>query len=224
MTETLAWLTAYGPSLAAGTALTLALTLAGGLLSLVLGVALALPRAGLTGRLIGAAEEVVMGLPLLLLLVFLYFGLGQIGVDLPPWLAGAFGLGLHAAPYNAAAIRAGFAAVPQGQREAAAALGLRPSWTLRLVLLPQAIRAMALPLGGNLIAMLKDSALVSVIGAPELVQAAQRGIAETFQPFGFYLAVAAIYYGLSLLLQSGLSRLTRGGSAGAHPVRGSLAS
>lgn len=224
MTEALAWLTDYGPSLAAGTALTLALTLTGGLLSLVLGVALALPRAGLTGRLIGAAEEVVMGLPLLLMLVFLYFGLGQIGVDLPPWLAGAFGLGLHAAPYNAAAIRAGFAAVPQGQREAAAALGLRPSWTLRLVLLPQAIRAMALPLGGNLIAMLKDSALVSVIGAPELVQAAQRGIAETFQPFGFYLAVAAIYYALSLLLQSGLSRLTRGGSAHAHPVRGSLAS
>ncbi len=150
-----------------------------------------------------------MGTPLLLQLFLIYFGLAQLGIDIPALAAGILGLGLHFAAYNAEVIRAGIGALEAGQAEAARSLGLSRMQAMRHVILPQALRDTAPPLGGNMIALLKESSLVSVIGITELVHAAQRGISETYRPFEFYIAAAAVYYLLNLLMEAALGRIER---------------
>lgn len=150
-----------------------------------------------------------MGTPLLLQLYLIYFGLSQIGIDVPALVAGIVGLGLHFAVYNADVIRAGIVAVDPGQNEGARSLGLSRVQTFRYVVIPQAVRNVTPPLGNNLIALLKDSALVSVLGVAELVHASQLAISETYRPFEFYITAAALYYLLNLLLEAGLRAVER---------------
>ncbi|MCF3972599.1 amino acid ABC transporter permease [Paracoccus salsus] len=150
-----------------------------------------------------------MGTPLLLQLFLIYFGLIQIGIDLPAFVAGVIGLGLHFAVYNSELIQASILAVDKGQYEGARTLGLSRGQTLRKVVIPQAVRAVVPPMGNNMIALLKDSALVSVIGVMELTLAAQQAISRTYRPFEFYLAAAFCYYIVNLALEAGLRRLER---------------
>jgi len=139
-----------------------------------------------------------MGTPLLLQLFLIYFGLVQIGIDLPAFVAGILGLGLHFAVYNSELIQTAILSVDKGQMEAARTVGLSHSQALRKVVIPQAVRAVIPPIGNNMIALLKDSALVSVIGVSELTLSAQRAIGKTYRPFEFYLAAAAFYYVINL--------------------------
>lgn len=150
-----------------------------------------------------------MGTPLLLQLFLIYFGLIQIGIDLPAFVAGVIGLGLHFAVYNSELIQASILAVDKGQYEGARTLGLSRGQTLRKIVIPQAVRAVVPPMGNNMIALLKDSALVSVIGVMELTLAAQQAISRTYRPFEFYLAAAFCYYIVNLALEAGLRRLER---------------
>jgi polar amino acid transport system permease protein len=150
-----------------------------------------------------------MGTPLLLQLFLIYFGLIQIGIDLPAFVAGIIGLGLHYAVYNSDIIQAGILAVDKGQHEGARTLGLSRSQTIRKIIVPQAVRTVVPPIGNNLIALLKDSALVSVIGVAELTLTSQLAISKTFRPFEFYVAAAACYYVINLGLESGLRRVER---------------
>lgn len=150
-----------------------------------------------------------MGTPLLLQLFLIYFGLIQIGIDLPAFVAGVIGLGLHFAVYNSELIQASILAVDKGQYEGARTLGLSRGQTLRRIVVPQAVRAVIPPMGNNMIALLKDSALVSVIGVMELTLAAQQAISRTYRPFEFYLAAAFCYYIVNLALEAGLRRLER---------------
>ena len=146
-------------------------------------------------------EWVFMGTPLLLQLFLIYFGLVQIGIDLPAFVAGIIGLGLHFAVYNSELIQTAILAVDKGQMEAARTLGLSRTQALRKVVIPQAVRAVIPPIGNNMIALLKDSALVSVIGVSELTLSAQRVIGKTYRPFEFYLLAAAFYYIINLAME-----------------------
>ena len=139
-----------------------------------------------------------MGTPLLLQLFLIYFDLVQVGIDLPPVVAGIIGLGLHFAVYNSELIQTAILSVDEGQMEAARTLGLSRSEALRKVIIPQAVRAVIPPISNNMIALLKDSALVSVIGVSELTLSAQRAIGATYRPFEFYLLAAAFYYVINL--------------------------
>ena len=142
-----------------------------------------------------------MGTPLLLQLFLIYFGLVQIGIDLPAVVAGIIGLGLHFAVYNSELIQTAILSVDKGQMEAARTLGLSRSEALRKVVIPQAVRAVIPPISNNMIALLKDSALVSVIGVSELTLSAQRAIGRTYRPFEFYLLAAAFYYVINLMME-----------------------
>lgn len=142
-----------------------------------------------------------MGTPLLLQLFLIYFGLVQIGIDIPAIWAGIIGLGLHYAVYNADILRAGIVSIDKGQSEGSRSLGFGRFQTLRYIVVPQAVRVTLPPIASNMIALLKESSLVSVIGIAELVNAAQLGIASTFRPFEFYIAVAVLYYLLNLALE-----------------------
>ncbi len=150
-----------------------------------------------------------MGTPLLLQLFLIYFGLAQIGIDIPALAAGIIGLGLHFAVYNADVLRAGIVAVDVGQTEGARSLGFGRFQTLRYVVVPQAVRNTLPAIGNNLIVLLKESSIVSVIGIAELVHSSQLAISETFRPFEFYITVAALYYILNLVLEAGLRRVEK---------------
>lgn len=144
---------------------------------------------------------VFMGTPLLLQLYLIYFGLVQIGLDIPALAAGIVGLGLHFAVYNADILRAGILAVDLGQTEGARTIGFSRWQTLRYIVVPQALLNTAPAIGKTLIALLKESAIVSVIGVAELVHSSQLAISETYRPFEFYILAAALYYMLNLAFQ-----------------------
>jgi polar amino acid transport system permease protein len=143
-----------------------------------------------------------MGPPLLLQLFLIYFGLVQIGIDVPAFIAGVIGLGLHFAVYNSELLQTSILAVDKGQVEASRTLGLGRMQSLRKVVIPQAIRDVIPPIGNNMISLLKDSALVSVIGVSELTLSAQRAIGSTYRPFEFYVLVAVIYYIINLFMEA----------------------
>ncbi len=150
-----------------------------------------------------------MGTPLLLQLFLIYFGLVQVGIDVPAVMAGIIGLGLHFAVYNSELFQTGILAVDKGQIEAARTLGLSRMQALRKVVVPQAIRDVIPPIGNNMIALLKDSALVSVIGVSELTLSAQRAIGSTYRPFEFYVLVAVIYYIINIFMEAAQRRVER---------------
>lgn len=193
-----------------GVAWTIAITVSAGLLSFFGGIVfavIALYGHWLIRLPVRLFAWLFMGTPLLLQLFLIYFGLIQIGIDLPAFVAGVIGLGLHFAVYNSELIQASILAVDKGQYEGARTLGLSRGQTLRRIVIPQAVRAVIPPMGNNMIALLKDSALVSVIGVAELTLAAQQAISRTYRPFEFYLAAAACYYIINLALEAGLRRL-----------------
>ena len=202
----------YISALLLGSVWTIAITVCAGILSFFGGIIFA--TSALYGHWIVRLPLRVfawlfMGTPLLLQLFLIYFGLIQVGIDLPAFAAGVIGLGLHFAVYNSELIQASILAVDKGQYEGARTLGLSRGQTLRRIVIPQAIRAVIPPMGNNMIALLKDSALVSVIGVMELTLAAQQAISRTYRPFEFYLAVAFCYYIINLALEAGLRIMER---------------
>jgi polar amino acid transport system permease protein len=197
----------YYPMLLEGLIWTCILCASSIALSLASGVPLAVASISRNRIVLAATRSflwVFRGTPLLLQLFLIYFGLPQIGIYLSPIAAGIIGLGLHFAVYNADVMRAGIVAIEIGQTEASRSLGLSRSQTMRKVIVPQALRNVAPALGNNLIAMLKESALVSIITVPELTLSAQRAISDTFRPFEFYFAAGAIYYIVNYFLELGL--------------------
>lgn len=202
----------YSELLATGLWWTIVLFLSASVLSLMAGIAFALivlytPR--LVSLPIRLLTWLLMGTPLLLQLYLIYYGLVQVGIDIPALMAGIIGLSLHFAVYNADVIRAGVLSVDPGQIEGARSIGLSRSQAQRYVVVPQALRKTLAPLGNNLIVLLKDTSLVSIIGIAELVYSAQRAVSETYSPFEFYLAVAVIYYAVNLVLEGGLHLLEK---------------
>ena len=137
--------------------------------------------------------EMIRGTPLLIQLLFIFYGLPWVGLQLSPFVAGVLGLGLNYAASEAENYRAGLLSVPEGQWQAARALGLTQSKALRLVIIPQAIRLVLPPLTNDFIALLKDSSLVSALTLLELTGAYNRLATETFDYFGSGLLVALIY-------------------------------
>lgn len=124
-------------------------------------------------------------------------------------LRGVLGLAIGYGAYVAEIVRAGIEAVARGQWEAAASLGLGRAQVLRLVVLPQALRVAMPPLGNDLVAMLKDSALISVLAVPDIVQEARQHVARTFKALEVWNLVALVYLVLTVLLSLGLRRMER---------------
>lgn len=205
------------PVLMQGAAITLGFALAAMVLGLPLGFAVALARLSRFAALrwiTGIYVSFIRGTPLLVQIFVIYYGLPSFGVTLNPVVGGVLALTLNAGAYLSETIRGAIQSVPRGQREAATSLGLNGAQTMRLIVLPQALRVAAPSLGNSLIGLVKDTSLVSVITVVELLRSAQLVIARTFEPFGPYLMAALLYWVMSLLLegvQRGVERrLSRG--------------
>ena len=119
---------------------------------------------------------------------------------LTPYWAAFIALSVNVGAYNAEVIRAGIQAIAKGQWEAAMSLGMKPFQVMRYIIVPQAIKIVVPPLVNNVIALLKDSSLASVITLLELVHQGQRIISITFRPVEVYVAVAAVYLVLTTVL------------------------
>ncbi len=140
--------------------------------------------------------EIFQGTPLLLLLFLIFFGLPQFGLRVEPWTAAALGLTIYASAYLAEIWRGGVEALPEGQWDAGASLGLTRWQELRLVILPQAFRITLGPTVGFLVQLIKATALASILGFEELVRTADALNNATFQPFRVYGLVALLYFAM----------------------------
>lgn len=159
--------------------------------------------------------SLVRGVPELLVLFGVYFGSSALlqlitgsHLQINAFFSGIFALALIFAAYGAQTLRGAFLTIPTGQREAAQALSLSPQRTFSHILLPQAWR-FALPGLGNLwLVLLKDSALVSLLGLSDLMNKAQMAAGNTHKPFKFYMIAAIIFLILTTLSQISFRRLT----------------
>jgi len=149
------------------------------------------------------------GTPLVVQVLIIYLALPQIGIVLGGLTSGLIALSLNYGAYLAETIRSGVMAVPSGQREAAVALAL-PRWVIAWkVIAPQALRLIIPPAGALFVSMLKDSALVSLMGLWELNFLAQSYARATYQYMEMLIAAALIYWGLSIVFELVQVRLER---------------
>lgn len=149
------------------------------------------------------------GTPLLVQIYFAYYALPQLGIVLDAIPTGIAALSLNYGAYMSETFRAGIQAVPRGQREAAAALGMPERLIMRRVVLPQAFRIVIPPIGNEFVAMLKDSALVSTITVHETLFMAQRIGRTAFEPVAALIIAAAVYWVLTIIFSFFQERLEK---------------
>jgi polar amino acid transport system permease protein len=187
----------YSHLFVSGLLMTLKLTFLAVTIGVILGLFIALIKMSSIKPLsfIGASYvEIIRGTPLLVQLLLIYNGLMQFGIDIPAFTAGVSALAINSAAYVAEIIRAGIQAVDPGQNEAARSLGMTHAMAMRYVIIPQAIKNILPALGNEFIVMLKESAIVSVIGFADLTRQADIIQSVTYKYFEPYIIIAAIYF------------------------------
>lgn len=161
-------------------------------------------------RFVGAAYvSVIRGTPALIQLFILYFGGPQVGIQLDAFEAGVIGLGVNAGAYMTETIRGAVISIDKGQREAARTLGLSQWQAMYKVILPQSARLMVRPLGVNINALIKATALVAAISVIELTYTAQRYIGSTYKPFEMFLLAGVLYMIIIYVTGRGIAWLDR---------------
>ena len=178
----------------------------------IVGLAIALMRTSTSATLRWIAIgyiRVFQGTPLLLQLFLVFFGGDLIGVPLGAWLSAVLGFSLNAGAFLGEIWRGAIQAVPEGQIEAAKALGLHFLPLMLRVVLPQALRIAIPPTVGFLVNLIKSTSLAAIIGFVELTRAGQMLNNATFRPFVIFGIVSAIYFALCWPLTLTSRRLER---------------
>ena len=204
------------PQLLWGLAVTLQIGITSILLGLAGGLSLAVARLyapRVVKLLIRVYVDIFRSIPLLVLLIVVYYALPFVGIRLSPFLSAVTGLSLVSAAYTAEIFRAGIEAIPNGQFEASAALGLSNRHTMIDVILPQAIRVVIPPLTNNCINVMKDTALASVVAMPDLLKQATQAQALSANPTPL-IGAALIYIALLWPMVAIVGRLEKHFSRG----------
>ncbi|MCE6951085.1 ectoine/hydroxyectoine ABC transporter permease subunit EhuD [Cereibacter sphaeroides] len=190
------------PVLLQGLRLTLLVTLLSAVVAAVLGLVFAIARRSprrWIARPVGFGVDFIRGTPLLVQLYFIFYVLPDAGVLLPPLVAGVIGMGLHYATYAAEVYRAGIENVPRGQWEAARATNLTTAQTWRHVIVPQAIPPMIPALANYLIAMFKETPLLSAITVLELMNQAKSVANSSYRYVEPMTLVGVLFLAMSLV-------------------------
>lgn len=201
-------LSSFMPLLEASLLYTVPLTLLSFGLGLLVAFAVAIVRILNLKPFVGFVKFyvwLIRGTPLLLQLFIIFYGLPSVGITLNAFVSGLIGFTLSVGAYSSETIRGAMLAIPKGQWEAAKAIGLSPFKTLRLIILPQAIRTALPSLSNAFISLIKDTSLAAAITYTELFQVAQQITARTYEPLLLYAEAGLIY----LIYCSGLSYLQK---------------
>lgn len=192
-----------------GLKVTIPLTVVAFAMALVIAVAVALIQFANVKVLKSVARVyiwIIRGTPLLVQLYLVFFGISGLGYLISPYICAAAVLAVNEGAYCAETVRAALEAVPSGQLEAGYCVGMNYRQTIWRIVLPQAMRTAFPPLSNSLLAMLKDTSLVSTITVAEMFMAAQRIVARTYEPMLVYTEVALVYLLFSTVL-TGFQRL-----------------
>ena len=207
------------PDLLRGAWVTVEITACALALGCVLGLAAGIGRLDPRRRwLYGACTAYVAairGTPLLVQLFILFFGLPHFGILLPAFLCGVLGLGVYSGAYVSEIVRGAIQSIDRGQTLAAQSLGMTPGVAMRQVVLPQAVVRMIPPLGNEFIALIKNSALVSLLTIHDVMHEGQKIISVSYRSLEVYLAIALVYFVLTgavtLVLRHFEQKLRQGG-------------
>jgi His/Glu/Gln/Arg/opine family amino acid ABC transporter permease subunit len=165
--------------------------------------------------------DFIRGTPVLIQLLFVYYGTPHIGsflfesshyralFMLAPLTAAVITLAINSASYMAEVVRSGLMSVDRGQTLAGRALGLTPFQVFRLIVWPQAFRIAIPPLVNSVVALTKDTALIMVISVREVVSAAQSIISVTFDPITYYFLVGVLFFMVTFPLMKLAGKLER---------------
>jgi len=189
------------PILLEGVQTTLLVALCALIIATVLGLFWALLRVSdiaFLERLSRYSTNIIRGIPLIVILFYLYFVMPEFGLKLTAFQAGSMGLGLTYSAYMSEVFRSGIEAVDKGQTEAAQAIGMGRLKTMRRVILPQAIKIALPPYSNNMVMVLKDTAQTSVITVVELAMQGKLLATATFKSATVFTLVALIYLALCL--------------------------
>ena len=148
--------------------------------------------------------EIIRGIPLLVQLFYIYYALAYF-IRVSAFTSAVVALSVCYGAYMGEVFRAGIMAVPKGQDEAARSLGFNRVQTMFYVILPQAWRTILPPIGNECIAMLKDTALVSILAVPDIMQRARSFVGTTYLYFETYTMIALVYLVITLILSKGVS-------------------
>ncbi|ULK95824.1 amino acid ABC transporter permease [Bradyrhizobium sp. I71] len=193
----------FFPILMNGVALTIVVMIGSLLLSTVLGLLWAMMRVSgikALSMLSASLINVIRGIPIIVLLFYLYFVMPDLGVTLSALQAAILGLGIAYSAYQAENFRAGIEAIDKGQIEAAQSIGMGWWLTMRRVVLPQAVRIVLPPYGNVMIMMLKDSSQASTITVAELALQGKLIASSTFKNTSVFTLVALMYLTMSIPL------------------------
>jgi len=193
----------FFPILMSGVVLTIVVTIGSLLLSTVLGLIWAMMRVSgikVLSMISASLINVIRGIPIIVLLFYLYFVMPDLGVTLSALQAAILGLGIAYSAYQAENFRAGIEAIDKGQIEAAQSIGMGWWLTMRRVVLPQAVRIVLPPYGNVMIMMLKDSSQASTITVAELALQGKLIASSTFKNTSVFTMVALMYLTMSIPL------------------------
>jgi polar amino acid transport system permease protein len=186
-----------------GVVITLELLLGGMCISIILGLLMSVLRYnGICRCFINAVISVIRGTPVILQLSFIYFTIpGLLGIKLTTIGAGVIAFGFNSSAYVAEILRAGIESIPKGQFEAARTLEIPTSHMWRDIILPQVVRNILPAMMGEVIALLKETALIATIGGMDLMRRSQTLAAERFEYFMPLCIAGAYYYCLVLFIE-----------------------
>lgn len=189
--------TSIVPYLLQGVPMTIEISLAGFALGFLLGVLFGLGRMSddkVLNLVSSVYVDAIRGTPLLVQILLVYFGLPSFGISLDPVTASIVAVGFNSGAYQAEILRSGIQSIPKENLESAESLGLTSFQIGYHIILPLALRNVLPSLTNELVTLVKESSLVSVIGVAELTRRGDYVVAWTFLPLEVYLSVAAIYF------------------------------
>jgi polar amino acid transport system permease protein len=198
------------PSLLLGAMTTIQITFAAITIGFFLGTILSIAQAmggRWVKRIVMAYVSLVRGTPMLVQIFFIFYVLPQFGISIPPFWTASLAIGLNSGAYISQTIRSGISSVPLGQIEAAKTLGLSSFDTMRCVVLPQAIRNVIPSIGNELITLVKDSSLASLIGVVELTKEGSIIRSRTYDAFSVLLAISLLYFLMTTLINYAFNKL-----------------
>ncbi|CAJ0810994.1 amino acid ABC transporter permease [Ralstonia insidiosa] len=186
----------------------------GCVLGLLVGIGRLNPRRRFVYGICTVYVTFIRGTPLLVQLFLLFFGLPQFDILLPAFVCGVLGLGVYSGAYVSEIVRGAIQSVDRGQMEAARSIGMSSAQSMRAIILPQAVVRMIPPLGNEFIALIKNSALVSLLTIHDLMHEGQKIISVSYRSLEVYLAIALVYLVLTSAASYLLHRLERNIRAG----------